>query len=722
MQPFRHASIEIPGRALVNYDLNAVFSNIMTTLVTAVRQPTRIRPMTAAVRDKWFSTAMNRLGSTDITSAVMGLFTDVKAERVKDPQIMFLQYFAEVAAALMSDPDYHDDCGEELANELTNSGVWAKSYVTDPSLGYPRPYYDFSPQIGSGMPTFGLSFGDLANYIHLRRGEKRKTDANMENVEASRRGFATTCWIWDRPAMGIQLLPSPKNKEGRDLREPLVGKMLSAQDQQRYLIAAPLLYALQAGRLWASIMEPIETYALELAMARYERDRPHLVLRSSLRAAVLARIPLHPLLDTLARLVGSQCLINTLYGRGPALLCPDTIDIKTPAEYVKSGRSNLAEQLVAAALSETYRMSALADEPSYSWARDIIKDIAPFQQLERVRASAAISTGHGYAFALELLTVWEEYVKLFPEITSALGWSAGASLALSEMEATGADFVLCNGDYMSDTPVAVLAGMRPSLSIANHRVMGMDRGISPTWNSGPDPRIVSPPDRGENGNGNGTVKSPQTAIVWSVLPVKGRITALSGNDQLAHFYIMPGMSMGEQGSEIRYCGQVVSDEIGRRIIKYYIDRSKGGYVRGEHNEPAKLGSIRTPNVIRHSTDWDTAVWTPSQPEAAQQELLDAYGTNNVDRKPEYLLFRRDGWNMRVPVKLARYYTYHWLDELGNYRGTESFDGFVLFDSHLSLPHGATGLDSLLNLMRVATPPIKAELVNTPKPPEEPTAP
>jgi hypothetical protein len=80
-------------------------------------------------------------------------------------------------------------------------------------------------------------------------------------------------------------------------------------------------------------------------------------------------------------------------------------------------------------------------------------------------------------------------------------------------------------------------------------------------------------------------------------------------------------------------------------------------------------------------------------------LLDAY-PEGVDPKPEVYIYR-ESWNMRIPVRLARANCYEQYDELGAYKKTVDFEGFVVFGGEpVDLrSFGTTGVQAVVDLLK-----------------------
>jgi hypothetical protein len=304
---------------------------------------------------------------------------------------------------------------------------------------------------------------------------------------------------------------------------------------------------------------------------------------------------------------------------------------------------------------------------------------------------AGLTRGTGLATTLERLVERDRFVKHFGNTARILGWTAGKSVQLTGVDAAGCDFVVSNGDYASDNMSMVLFGLRPSLSMANRKILGLGIRYKSDFNTGPDLR--SP----------GTIphlaESPvHTSILWSTVPVAGWITPHAEDGGLTRFFIPQSMSMGEANGEYRYAGPEVTDPDAERVRNYYRTVSPRGYLGPDFGDPTVKGTAVAANHTLHVTDWGVSVESLT-PEVAQTEMLAAYNGKAKRSSEEVYLYRHEGWRLRVPVQLARANTYQWLDEMGNLIDEAEFQGHVLFDDTLDLPHSCSDVDGFTELLR-----------------------
>jgi len=175
--------------------------------------------------------------------------------------------------------------------------------------------------------------------------------------------------------------------------------------------------------------------------------------------------------------------------------------------------------------------------------------------------------------------------------------------------------------------------------------------------------------------------------------------------------------MGEEDGEPRWNLPNSPDKVGLRVASFYKLQSKQGYVREKAMPIPSVQSSVSPKVSRWVTDWDAFTESATDPEAAQAELLAVYGTANVDTNVEYLVYN-ENWHMRIPVAMARENEYYWFNEVGDLVGPPvSVDGNVMYDSSLSFKHDSSGIDALLELVKVKTPQFDSsvnEQVSTPE--------
>lgn len=707
MQPIRPRTMNIPGTPAITVSPRIMLSNFITMLVTANHRPTMLRPFSPSLMSTWFETATGKAMRNDDSEKLALMFSEARAADFKEPMRLFMADYAGVIGGLMLDPEYVPDAGEEMAQRLIESGDWEKIHVTNPSLGYPRPYFMFKYEIGDGVPLFGTTLKELQDldWASGANGQKLATrDPRSSLSKQVQSALARLCWNFDRIYMGVNLIPEAKNVGERDSKEPFIGKTAAAQLQARRLTAIPLLYMAQYAALWPRIVSRIDDYATELARLLYPRDEAALTLRTKVRSAALAKIPLHPLLATFASMFESKVNLSTYFGEKDCLLVPNTVSLPS-TDVSGSSRSGLAQIAMAAALGDQLRLAALSSTGSGSgWVASVLGDVAPNVPATLVNEQGAITRGVGFASLLEMLVRISRFVDLFPTVEQQLGWTGAKSISLTGMEAAGADFVLSNGDYYSDSPAMVLAGLRSSLPIANNKVMGFSRRFDDKFNTGPVYGLSTPLPTATDAD------LGLSGIVWSTLTCKGHRANADTDDVYSKFYMPAGMSMGEEGGEARWNDERTADPIGKRVASYYQQMSPSGYVRIDATVPKGVGSRSAVNLFRHATDWDTAVETSSDPAAAQKELLDVYGVQGTDKTVSLLRYR-DAWTMRIPARLARENKFMWLNEVGNLIRVESFDGNVVFDDHIALPNDVTVIDSLLSLLPVDEPRFSTEITN-----------
>lgn len=705
MQPIRPKTINIPGTPALVVSPRVMLSNLVTLLVSVNHKPTMLRPLSQDIMGQWFATAGQKILKNDDTLKMVNMFTPESAADFKDPARLFLQEYSRVIGALMSDADYQPDAAEEMTEQLVKTGDWDVINVTSPSLGFPRKYLSFKYEIGDGVPLMGTALKEVHDFEWVSgapASSLRDTKGETSQARRVQMALARLCWLFDRIYMGVNLIPETKHVGERDPKEPFIGRTTAAMLQARRLTAVPLLYLTQYAAMWPRMVNRIDEYASELARSLYPRDAAALDLREKVRDAALAKLPLHPLLQTFVSMFESPLKVSTYYGEKECLLVPNTVELPSSTSAYGT-RSGLAQVAVSAALSEQLRLATLDSSTQTSgWVKQIIGDVAPNISMQTARDQAGISRGTGFATLLEVLVRISSHIELFPTIEQQLGWTGARSIVLTQVEAAGADFVLTNGDYYSDSPTMVLAGLRPGLPISNNKVLGFARRFDAQFNSGPSYGLGKPyPAASDDPLG-------RCSVIWSTLTCNG-FHATSDSDELYSKYYMPaGMSMGEEGGESRWNNAESHDPIGQRVAAYFARMSSGGYVRRDAMISETVQSRSAQNLFRSVTDWDTAVESATDPSAAQTDLLTAYGNACVDREISLLRYR-DHWKDRVPVRMARDNHVVWLNEVGNPVKTIQFDGNVAFDDVVNLGHDVSAIDALLSLLPVDGPKFAAEL-------------
>lgn len=714
MRPLSTLMHEEAGSPVLEIDPNVILSNIITLIVYSNTRPTRMHTCDADMILSWFNAAKDRVNDND-REAILRSYWTARAEVTsaptdwRDATRIFLAPFADFINIIIREKTYVPNAGEEMEEALLKTGYWSRLFVATPSTGHPRPYLQFNADLTAGMPLLGTDLGEMA---FTARRQTRDTDDAMMTAQ---RALATTLWCLDRVMLNDKLVPDPRTlMEGRDPKETFMGAARAAQRQAIAVASVPLLYMMQLPALWPRMTDALNQHGHDLATRLYPRDRPSLDMRANIRKHVMDTIPVHPLVGLLANIFSNRPMLSTYYGAKPCVLIPTGTDFPSLRINGSGGgrgtHSGLADLVLAAALGESLRLQALIGSSinAQEWVKAIIGDAAPALNVVDVMKYASITSGESYASILEQLTHINRYVELWPQVSKVLGWSGSPSISLSPIEAAGADFVLTDGDYYSDSPLMVLLGLRPSLPISNPRVLGFTRRFETDFNQGPDLRH----DAVDVSKG-----VTRTRIVWSTLTTPSWVAANAGDESLARFYLPEGASMGELGGSLRWAEGVITDPVGERVRNYFKLKSPAGYLATTRPAiPVRDTAIATEILTYYPTDWDAAVVCASDRQLAQKTLLDAYGPTGTVKELR-LVYRETGWNLRVPVQMARNGHYLWLDETGNPVRSEMFDGHVVFDNKVDLNVDTGALRTIVDLLKVESTGLLDGLEEQAKPPE-----
>jgi hypothetical protein len=280
--------------------------------------------------------------------------------------------------------------------------------------------------------------------------------------------------------MSDKLVPDAQSIGTRDPKEAHWGISGSLAQADR-LTAIGLLYMVQADVFWTKFTDPLYNAAYDVAFTMNPRDRAALEFKKRLRTDLLRTIPLHPVLESIANLFGNAT-ISTRFGEKPLAFrhgstdeVPTTAPVSSAMLSTGSLRSLLAQQVVADALADYGRLQEIAQ--SNVWPSDLLSAVAPTLGAQGVanilRTKLATVKWRSHGEVIEWMARNQKYVKLWPEVARSLGWGGAIGAPAVYIEAGGADFVLSDGDFYSHTPLSVLAGLRPALSIGNKKVTGL---------------------------------------------------------------------------------------------------------------------------------------------------------------------------------------------------------------------------------------------------------
>jgi hypothetical protein len=688
----------MPTYAVLPVDMIGVLSNTMTVITSTNHRPARLRNVGVDVLRGWRDRAVVLAGKDhreDLAAVFRG---DANVGR-NGPISLFMNEYGEVAALLASEPGYVRDVGVNLSEHLLKSGNWSTQTVSTPALGYPRTYLQCSARYLAKNSPFSLP-GTSVTSRSVEEGLTPPTAEGDESDRGQNDTFAQTCadlaMLFDRPNYSIGLIPEAKTLTQRNVKEPFWGETQAVMGQLRRLNAIGLLYASQADALALRWDESMWTFAYTLAWEQYIGMRPLLEMMKKMRDELLAMLPCHPLLETTRQLVKNVTLetfngtrdayVRHVPNAGAALGISPTDGGREALGPVNN--SVLAMRLVATAMAEFGRLGEIAAS-GVEWPKQWLDEAGSHVGEDGRKAILTSSRPGGavlFSDALHRLSALKQYTEQWPDITRILNWGTSYKEVSTTIHAHGADFTVTDGDGWSNDPISTVAGLKPSVSIGNPKSAAIAVRFQNDFGTGLR-ASTAPQVREKDG-----MIAP-AAFEWNVVTVEGHLTALDGNETLTRFYMPPGMLMGEIGGEARFA---TGDEPNHVAVKrLYESKSPGGYTRQWALVPEGAPSIARGDNLFIKTDWDG--WTQgTDPVTVQRLLLDQYGSSEVDENPDVFLFR-ESWKMRVPVKLTRANCYEEYDELGAFRKTVPFEGYVLFDGE-DLDVGSYGTSSVQTLV------------------------
>jgi hypothetical protein len=696
MKPIIPKIASRPQHTVIPVESNIIMSNVFTHLTTTNGRPTQRRNFTPAVCEAWMKESIRYAATDSRSKDITDLLLAMK-DKPPSPITVFMARFREVAGLMLSEPTYVKDAGQDLKSALLATDAWTTTKVVNPSMGYARDWMEFKPvDPGKYSPFLVPGFDGMRDPL-----EDVGADANMDDstiaakstVSAWMRAIALTAMMMDRHAYSAAIIPEGKTVLRKDPKEPLFGPIESVLSQQSLIVAIPLLYICQGIGKILKDSQPLWDFSRDLAYLAYPKERPLLEAYDNLRNMVRDKIPLHPEYESIGNLTGDVS-VTTYFGTGKAIICDKTASAFLPltTRPASSQQPALAQAYLAHAAADFTRL----DAANPGWAEGWLAGVTPNLSSTYRRTAAAIPPGMAtLTTVMDMLVRFAEYVELWSDITRSLGWGSAISTQPVEIQAAGADFVLCDGDYYSSTPYAVLAGLRPCFSLGNTKAAGLNRRFQSDFNTGPNP-YEAEPLLSPNGG-----MSERVEQVWSTLACDSYQTASDGADVMQRYYMPPGMLMGEQDVEVQEVGDDATiDPIGKMVVDWYRSRSNVGYVRHWYSDAHDTQSRRAPNGLVMVTDWDVVV--QGDDGTIQGLMIDAYGSGNVDSNPKAFAYR-DRFNDRIPVRLARSQEVYILDERGVYQFAQTFDGAVMFDDTLDANVDASVLDAAREMLKVVEP-------------------
>jgi len=693
--------IEIPGHVVQQVNILNGISNVVTLICQSNARPTLLKPFTPSVLRAWRRIALLHAGHPRVDELAKAL--RATSNNTGSPIQIFMRYYADVAAALVSSPSYYENAGAQLAQDLLLSTSWERKYVTSPSLGFPREYLQLTADPDVGLQPFGLPAWVPPTELKINSEDPNVSMEDKFSDDGSfRDAIGQLCMLMDRVAMSEELIPAAKTLVSRDPKEPHWGTARAAIQQSDRLTAIGLLYTHQADAFWLRFSSTLFTLCSQLAQNLFPRERAVLDFAAKVYEAAKQTIPCHPVLDSIAGMY-AQVTMSTYYGVRPVAFRhgPDVLEGASPsgstaADAAGTPHSRLVQLLVAQAMAEYARLSSLS-QSGVAWPAKLLEQMAPDigpVAISQITPPKGKTTGRTYGDIVEWLARNERYTTLWPEVVRGLGWGGAVRSPAIQIQAAGADFVLTDGDYYSDNPIAVLSGLRPALSMANLKVTGFPRRFKEDFNTG---ATVEGSLRANDGG------SPETlAIMWSTGTVLGHVAAVNGGEAFSRFYMPTGMSMGEMGGEARFHLPGTKDAIGSTVAAYYAGKSAKGYVRHYYGDPLRSTSKQEPDVTYQNTDWDAWAFGASK-DRAQEAMLAGYGPDNVDKGAVDRFLFRDRWNLRFPVQMVRTYELEWYDNIGSKTETMAYDGHIVFDDEVNLSQSVAPMDAFANLLQVDVP-------------------
>jgi hypothetical protein len=700
-----------------------------------------------------------------VKDLIQELTGDLKGLRESSLRLM-ARFYGPVMSTLIVQPEEVPDAGEELRAQLLlmKGKAWQTTRVANPTLGYDREYTAYLPGRATSnngrIIPLALQPHALPNWdqTSIRRNQDNgngngddevpsDAPANVASITPFRKSLALSLMLWDRHAYSDSLIPTLPNVLGadRDHKEAFFGSNKGQLEQMDRLTALPFIYLRQADALFLHFQDPYWKAVFELTWSLYPRERPMLETYRSLREHVMSEIPIHPLLKSLVDMY-ARISVETVFGTKPMLcrlgygsgsgLKPDANP--TYVHHQGSGpRARDAQLMLAVAYADSLRLKSLV-EAGERWPIALIGSFNAGEGRTRLNSAATLTSllsqqQQSVGSLAEWLVEQQRFVKYWPELLRTINWPAPVSADPFTVLNNQAYYCWTDGEGTSEPPVALLSGMCVGLPITNRAALVYPLKLDDSFNSAP--LLESIPA----GTDSKPAEIPDvTGIRWTTLTPRGYIAGVAGGLTFQRYYMPHGMIMGED-FETQMFVSGFDDRISDSVKNFYRERSPNGYVRERYAQPLRTASTRTLQVSVSVTDWEVSA-DGTDGTVVQNAMLETYGTEtglrevlsanpgkpsplpagpNVDASFELFAFREQGFNMRIPVQIARRGPLEFLNYQGALTDRLEYNGIALFDGRATLPYSVQALDPYINLLIVEPDPLLGPLADEITSPERP---
>lgn len=427
MEPITPKIIDLPGYAVLQFDLNCAVGNTFTAYCAGNRRSAFRADMEPAAMLSMLTNVME--APLDwVGLDTMSKMIDYR-ERIKGIH----EYIATFLGALQTPYEMVNDLGMTNLAEFGAIEGFELNYVSAPGFGYPRPL----------LSLLARSDLDSTKGYHL-----------VSPSSAFSLSIAQALMTTDLGRYTTDLVPAAGPVGVHDNKSQPFGTAFAFTEQMEELAATLLLYCVQGTLLSAHVQRRWEETSHQLAWVTEEASRTALEARARMRDVIYA-LPMHPLMMYIASAFQTG-RIKTYQGEHDLLYRP------TPRPVSKEPISEMRDALICAAVADLIACKAV------DW------DGTDESKLPK-----------SYGEMYRLIRTWNRLTDRWPGIARKLGWQTVRG-DMGTVVASGADFILTDGLGYSDPPTAGLLGIRPVIAVSNVKVTGFVRRFDADWNIGDD--------------------------------------------------------------------------------------------------------------------------------------------------------------------------------------------------------------------------------------------
>jgi len=637
MEPIIPRTIEVPGYAVLPIHLPTMVSNVVSAYCAGNRRPAFRSRLTPLINRQMLNKSLGNIDSWDEERAPFLFDVQKMIQNMEG----FLQDFLH---GVLEYPELVSDLGASNLDALTTGDAfqeWSSTFVVSPSLGYPRVYPKLvvNDQIAQSGTVIDVP-----------------SPCSLWNI-----GLAITLLEFDRGRFTSELIPAAKGTGSHSEKERPFGTYLSLKEQLRELQRVYMLYAVQGSLLSLHANRRILQLMYELCYAIDVRSRVALEAWKDALDYLLAQ-PVHPLLSVITNAL-STGTVHTYYGvkdliyrHGRAV--PNSKDLDDIGDIRKL--------LLTEALADMNRPH------NDSWGCALNAD----PKTGKVPNDAPLTTVGALARQIRSTGNLAEGWKT---TSSKLAWS-NLRGDVGQIKQLAADFILCDGEGYSDSPVAGLLGLRPVLSLGNIKVIGMGRRFQDDFNVEPGP--------------NG--QTEKRLVTFSAMVVDGYQSPTGETEALERLYIPAGMSMGEDNVTVILASTVGVDPLVKGIVSYFetLNAPNGQFVRQFYKDPGPSGT----GFDR--TDWDG--WAIGGSDVGAMIAYSNGYASEMESVVGGRFIYKNHFFHRFPVQMSRTASFEFFNEYGKFRYPLDLDGNVAFNDQINVNHSAAEIEAIVNVAPTAS--------------------